>query len=65
MVKPGCGRYPIISRIIHTDYQIRTSLQNWQSDVMDNRKLQTYYTYIIEFCLETYLTIDMYHKHRT
>ena len=41
-----------------------TSLQNWHSDVMDNRKLETYSTYKIDFCLETYLTIDMYHKHR-
>ena len=30
---------------------------------MDNRKLETYSTYKIDFCLETYLTIDMYHKH--
>ena len=31
---------------------------------MDNRKLETYSTHKIDFCLETYLTIDMYHKHR-
>ena len=39
---------------------IDTSLQNWKSDVMDNRKLETYSTYKIDFCLETYLTIDMW-----
>ena len=63
MVKPGCGRYPIISRIIQR--LLDTSLKNWHSDVMDNRKLETYSTYKIDFCcLETYLTIDMYHNHR-
>ena len=41
-----------------------TSLQNWHSDVMDTRKLETYSIHKINFCLETYLTIDMYHKHR-
>ena len=40
-----------------------TSLQDWHSDVMDNIKLEIYYTYKTEFGLETYLSINMFHKH--
>ena len=58
----GVQDNPIISRC--KQRLLDTSLQNWHSDVMDNRKLETYSTYKIDFCLETYLTIDMYHKHR-
>ena len=47
MVKPGCGRYPIIFLIIQR--LLDTSLQNWHSDVMDNRKLETYSTYKMTF----------------
>ena len=63
MVKPGCGRYPIISRIIQTEIT-RYILAKLARGCDGQSKLETYSTYKIDFCLETYLTIDMYHKHR-